>query len=743
MNITHLSHAPTDLDNCDREPIHLPGSVQPHGVLIIINDAGDVTHASSNTADLFGIGHDELLGRPLSSALGVTLAALVESSSVGRKASLRGTIVVGPRGGVFHVLTHRAPAGRVVEFEAAGSAEQDTQGLYARVRWFAESLQGVGDLAVISRLVAAEVKAITGFDRVLVYRFDDDWNGTVIGEAKVDEWPSYMDLRFPASDIPKQARELYRVNRVRLIQTATYEPSVVAAVPGVDEKPLDLSFSVLRSVSPIHREYLRNMGVDASMSVSVMRGNKLWGLLACHHRQPLAVAFEARNACELIAQMFSLQFEAHEGHAEAEHRTELRGVLVGLLAAMAETDDFVEGLRRRENELLRYADARGAALVFNNQTVLLGETPSAQDVGKIVAFIAARSDEDVFATDRFAALWPEAAAFKARAAGVLAVSVSQIHDSYVLWFRPEVVRTAKWAGDPRKPVDPQAERLHPRKSFEQWKETLSNQSLPWKRAELDAVVELRNAIIGIVLRRAEELAELSAELERSNKELEAFSYSVSHDLRAPFRHISGFAEMIHETERDNMSERGRRYLATVIESAKYAGKLVDNLLHFSQMGRTGLTPGRLDMNQLVSEVLTSVKHEISPDRSVEWNLADLPPAWADGGMMRLAWQNLLSNALKYSRDRDPAVITVGARRDAVETIYFVSDNGAGFDMRYIDKLFGVFQRLHRLEEFEGTGIGLANVRRIVGRHGGRTWAEGEVGRGATFYFSLPKRVEAI
>jgi len=251
---------------------------------------------------------------------------------------------------------------------------------------------------------------------------------------------------------------------------------------------------------------------------------------------------------------------------------------------------------------------------------------------------------------------------------------------------------------------------------------------------------LRNAIVGIVLRRAEEMAALSEELRRSNKELEAFSYSVSHDLRAPFRHIVGYSELLKKQEGSDLSEKGRRYVDTIIDSAYTAGTLVDNLLRFSHMGRTALKPRPVDVTALIEDIRNRLPVD-PPERRIEWALGDLPHVTADPVLIRLVFENLLDNAVKYTRPRDKARIEVGSARKDGETIFFVRDNGVGFDMKYIDKLFGVFQRLHRIEEFEGTGIGLANVRRIVERHGGRAWAEGALDQGATFFIALPDHNE--
>lgn len=235
-----------------------------------------------------------------------------------------------------------------------------------------------------------------------------------------------------------------------------------------------------------------------------------------------------------------------------------------------------------------------------------------------------------------------------------------------------------------------------------------------------------------------EVASRNALLEAANKELEAFSYSVSHDLRAPLRHIDGFAGLLQRTSTAKLDEKERRYLTLITESAKRMGKLIDDLLDFSRMGRAAMRHDTVDMGALVQAVL----RDLEPDtqgRAIEWHVSPLPAVQGDASLLRQVWMNLLSNAVKYSRPRAQAVIEVGCAKDKPnETIFFVCDNGVGFEMKYADHLFGVFQRLHRPEDFEGTGIGLANVRRIIARHGGRTWAEGQPEAGATIWFTLPK-----
>jgi light-regulated signal transduction histidine kinase (bacteriophytochrome) len=717
-----------DLDRCAEEPIRVPGAIQPHGRLLVLDGGtGRPVACSDNWPD-------EAELRRVADALAGDAARLVD----GHAPSSLGRLSLGGR--VHEVTGHRLAGRLLLEFEPSSPEHDGLQApIYTLARDFLPRLQEATTVQSLVELAAREMKRLTGFGRCLVYRFDADDHGEVLAEAGDAGYESYLGHHFPASDVPTQARALYLQNQIRLIPDAHYQPVPLRAlVADAAAQAIDLSFATLRSVSPVHLEYMRNMGTPASMSVSIVVRGRLWGLISCHDHAPRHLPLGTRVACEHLGRLLSLQIEAKEDNEEVARRLELRQLTLEIVSHLAESDGSLQQLVQQPAPLLRLARASGAAVVLDDECWTVGEAPSREQVAALSRWISLQNQEVVH-TDRLPSVWPDAATAEGLPSGLLAISISQVHRHQILWFRPEVVQTLKWAGDPRRKVSDHNGRLHPRRSFSTWQEQVGGRSLGWNFGEVSAALELRQALIGIVLRRAEEMAEVATELGRVNKELEAFSYTVSHDLRAPMRHIAGYVDLVLDLEGGALSPRGHRYLQHVKEASVFAGHLVDALLDFSRMGRSALKRTAVDTNELVDDLVRQLRQQ-EASRDVVWDIAHpLPVLWADPFLLQVAVRNLLGNAVKYSRDRQPPKVRVrGVSRPEGDGLE-ISDNGVGFSMKYVGKLFGVFQRLHQSEEFEGTGIGLASVRRIVERHGGVVWAEGELDRGATFGFALPGR----
>ncbi len=732
-----VSTSDLNLDLCAQEPIRIPGSIQPHGTLVVVDPTSRrIVQASANAPALLGAGRGStVLGLSLTELVGKSAERQIDGWLANPDSSYLRTLDI--NGQRLQVLGHQTAQGIILEFEQPPASEGETlEAYYPRVGRFMEDLPAYENLAELCAAAAREFRQISGFNRILIYRFDEHWNGEVLAEDGDGVLPSYAGLRFPASDIPPQARELYRLNRLRVIPDANYTPVPIEPPLDPGGSPLDLSFAALRSVSPVHLQYMRNMGTLASMSISVLVDGRLWGLVSCHNATPRRVNAQARTACDLLGKVLSQHIGARERGAYAAKRIDLKRVESELLTNIAGSESFQSGLASHAATWLKIVNATGAAVLHDEVQFTAGVTPP-PDRLRALAEKLEQQGTDSFVTDSLAQQWPEFADIADVASGVLAISISQLHPSYIIWFRAEVERTVLWAGDPREAKQIENERLTPRHSFASWKELVKGRALPWSAAEVDGAVDFRTAIINFVLRRAEERAELTSQLQRSNRELESFSYSVSHDLRAPFRHIVGYTQLLRDRER-SLSEQSLHYLDSINEAAASAGQLVDDLLSFSQLGRTALSMSPVDMQKVVREIVRSVEPDVR-GRQIEWRIQPLPPTNGDAALLRQALYNLVDNALKYSRDRSPAIIEISGEQLPSECVYTVRDNGVGFDMAYAHKLFGVFQRLHRMEDFAGTGIGLALTHRIIERHGGWIKASAVVDEGAEFRFGIPRK----
>jgi PAS domain S-box-containing protein len=360
----------------------------------------------------------------------------------------------------------------------------------------------------LCQAITSQVKDLTGFNRILLYQFDEEGYGTVLTEANDGVLPSYLDLRFPASDIPKQARELYISNTIRIIPNASYVPSPLRGIAGLEMRSFNLSSSILRSVSPIHLEYMRNMGTMSSMSISVLFEGRLWGLISCHHAEPRSVPYVTRSACDLLTKMVSTQLLAFRSAHQLESAMHFHGIQRRLLTQMAAENNHIAALVSHIGELPQVTNAQGTALIIEGKCFLGGLTPTEADVLRLTGWMDAHSDLDIFQTNNLPAEFDWAEDIRTIASGWLVVRISDVRQGYLMWFRPEVVSTVKWAGEPVKIRDRQL-RLRPRDSFQSWQELVHGKSVHWTEMEVESAQEFRTAVMTISLKRAEEAIELS------------------------------------------------------------------------------------------------------------------------------------------------------------------------------------------------------------------------------------------
>ncbi|MFO1024150.1 MAG: ATP-binding protein [Acetobacteraceae bacterium] len=530
------------------------------------------------------------------------------------------------------------------------------------------------------------------------------------------------------------------------IPDVNYEPVPLVQA---DPAPIDLSHATLRSVSPVHLEYLRNMTVGASMSISIVRGGALWGLIACHHQTAHFVAPELRHASVLLGELATWQLSLVEDAQVLRRSAGVKAIESLLLQEATEGQDYREALLRNGNALLELVQASGFAFSNAGSLTTIGAVPANDDMPDLLGFLS-RQGAEVFVTDHLAARFPEGAALP-EAAGVLAVPLGGASRDQIVWFRSDVTRTVTWAGDPSKPVEtrPGLERLRPRSSFAAWTEELRGRSRPWEPHEIAAANGLRDTIVDIILRRSKELEQMNASLSRSNEELEAFAFVASHDLREPLRQIETFSTLLRRDLGDDASAAAKsaRWFEGIETSSKRMRTLINDLTEYARLGRHALPFTPTDLGQLLAAVQADLGVAISDAKATL--VADkLPVVMCDQTQLRQVLQNLISNAVKYRHPDRPPVITINAAirpvppgRSAVSQALeiSVSDNGIGFEERHRERIFEPFQRLHSMDDYEGSGIGLAICRKIIDRHGGAITAAGRLGEGAVFTFTLPLR----
>ena len=521
MTDTDTLASPVDTTNCEREPIHIPGAILPHGAMLVMDpETLEVLQVAGDTLGLIGLGQRELLGRSaheiFRSDQVEILSALSANVNLAKPRHLLDPVLRVIPAQPLDASLHRSGPSLVLEFEAADLADRFAADPLAGVHEMVEGLDAAVSLQTLCQMAADRVRGVARYDRVLVYRFMQDDSGWVIAESREKHLEPFLNLHYPAADIPLQARALYVKNWLRLITQVNYEPAPLTPAdnPRTGE-PLDMSQAILRDVSPIHREYLRNMGIDASMSISIIRHGKLWGLIACHNYSPRILPRHLRAICELFGSMFSLQLEARENGEQFQERLASRMVLQNLMLNLASADDYAFGLTQQSPNLLDYIHGGdtsldgsrngGVAVSVKGQLTFLGVTPNQSQIEEMVQWLNTQITplESVFSTDRLGEIWPRAKAFADVASGVLAISVSHEPSDFIIWFRPELVGTTTWAGEPKKllTAGPDGERLSPRKSFEIWKETVRGRCLPWATADLDAAFDLRVSLLHVVLRR--------------------------------------------------------------------------------------------------------------------------------------------------------------------------------------------------------------------------------------------------
>ncbi|MBD2579148.1 response regulator [Oscillatoria sp. FACHB-1406] len=745
-----VSPKEADVTNCDREAIHIPGQIQPHGVLLVLQEPDLILRqVSENTEDRLGIPACSLIDRDLSllfSPEDIETIRFHLSRDQSEQFSFPIlTLKVKETNLTYYGTLHRHGGVAILELEPASSDSLSSNlDFYQRLKTAIARIRKAKNFSEATQLLAEEVREIVGFDRVTIYRFEPDESGVVIAEAKRDNLESYLDLHYPASDIPKQARELYYRNWLRLIVTSNYEPAnLIPATNPISNEPTDLSFSVLRSVSPLHREYLQNMGVDASFSISLVNDRHLWGLIACHHYEPRHVPPEVRKVCELLGLFVSIEIVYQQEKDRIQHRDRINEIKQTIKYKLSTTQKFIgKVVEENSEQFLSLTNAQGLAFCAGQDLILVGQTPSYLETQDLIAWLIHSTQDEVLATHCLAQHYPPAEKFATQASGVLAISLLPDRTSYhLLWFRPELVRTVNWAGDTHKFVEVEEDgslRLSPRKSFAAWQETVRQTSLPWQQIEIDTARELRSTLLLKFSQVALEDAAIA------NQAKSQFLAKMSHELRTPLNAILGFTQVMNRDV--TLSSQHREYISIINRSGQHLLELINDVLEMSKIeaGQETLNEKSIDLYELLAslEAMLGFKAR-AKGLALNFHLSPEVPQYIriDESKLNQVLINLIGNALKFTEVGRVELYIEWQSESKNESVPLltckVCDTGTGISSDEMKQLFKAFEQTESgRRSMEGTGLGLAISQQFVRLMGGTMSVQSEVNRGSTFSFQV-------
>jgi len=730
------------LANCAEEPIHIPGSIQPHGCLLAVSVSDlRIDYCSGNTKDFIGLDYKQLLGKTLDEVFGKKSANSIRNYVV-TMGDTSAPWELELEGKIWQGIIHQSGEQYIIELEPFTSEPSELSDVYQQTKRMIVYIKQATTLKMLCQSVADETRAITGYDRVMIYRFDEEYNGEVFAESVTEEQEKFLGLHYPHTDIPVQARELYIKNLLRIIVDVNYEPSPIFTMDNTPGKSLDLSLSTLRSVSPIHIQYLKNMGVAATLTISLIHEGKLWGLIACHHYSPKYITRYTRITSLLQGHFLTSQISAQESGEDYAVAQKTSFALNQLLEQLFTHEHVPFSELVKNPDLLSIANASSVIMVVDDIVYSQGDVPPEDEVRKLAYWLHTYSTSSIFSVDKLSVIYPEAKKWCALISGVLFNSLGSGRNNCIIWCRPESLLEVHWAGDREKAIVINENGLSPRKSFALWKEIKQCESKKWLSAEITSAAHFSNALqkqVHLMFMTKEELKQrmLNEKLKEANAELENLTWISTHDLKEPLRKIRVFASRIMQHDFTGNYALVLDLVKKMSVSAERMQLLLADVLSYSKFSNVEEALQTVSLKTVVIEVLKGLEEEIESRKAII-EFSKLPEVRGISFLLHQLFVNLLVNSLKFAKPDIPPRISITASVEKEFHVITIRDNGIGFDPKFKDQIFKVFSKLHSHLEYGGSGVGLALCKKIMKTHNGHITTESVPDQGAAFMLHFPK-----
>ena len=724
---------PKEYINCDQEPIHIIGEVQEYGFLIGTKGS-EIAFYSENVLSLFSLKPKSVLGEKIEVLFDqLKLDINWDNFSHNQELAIQH---INFNGEEYTLSIHSNNGFTLYEIEKVFPHHKINKEYQA-----VQNILRKSNDENIWKILLKEIQEIIDFDRAMIYQFLYDGSGEVIEESVKDGLESYLHLHYPESDIPAQARALYLKNPVRITSHASGKTYPIL---GTEKEKIDLTYSVTRATSPVHVQYIKNSGMEASFSTSIIINGVLWGIVACQNAKPKHLDLQSRLLVETLTRTSANAYATFKSRETLEDYQRINLNNISLRQNLLSEENFGKALENNIDDIMKTCGAEGMIIKINNEILTHGNVPNLSDIEKIIDWSKVNNqdfEENIFISSTFCKTSNLELDDSDISCGIIISVLGNNTSDMLIWIRKEQGQKIKWAGNPEKKTVSEIKdgveiiKFSPRKSFEIWKEYVKDTALPWKSKEIESAKWITSVILKASHTKSSQILDLNNQLKELNQELDSFSYTISHDLNTPLTVIKLNAQLMKRIVKSEDSSH--KYLDNIVNQVDTMSDMMKNVLELSKIKKSEIELKKIEVDLLINKLAEDSKVSFDAPHT-EIIIENTPEVLGNPTMVYQVFGNVIGNAIKYSsKSSNPTVKIIGEVFHNQVT-YKITDNGIGIDKKDADKMFKIFSRMSNAKAFNGNGVGLNIVQHLMEKMGGAISYESESGVGTTFILKFQK-----